>query len=305
MAFSKVKVLSTFLNWSLQSPKPHCLRFFSSFIQPQLQRVGFIGLGNMGSRMVNNLINAGYEVSVHDVNSDAIEKFSKKGIHARETPFEIAESSDVIVTMLPSSSSVLDVYTGPNGLLHGGTLLRPWLLIDSSTIDPQTSRRIAAIISKHTLKEKKGSLDVPMMLDAPVSGGVVGAEAGNLTFMKSSIYRLVVQRRLTWLQSHCFLQWGNIQSIAVEVVLGPDSYNPVPGVMDGVPSSKNYDGGFSCKLMAKDLGLAAAAAEDMRLNCPWTRQALLTYSELCKAGHEAKDFSCVFRHYYSGHDENL
>ncbi|XP_020518697.1 probable 3-hydroxyisobutyrate dehydrogenase, mitochondrial isoform X4 [Amborella trichopoda] len=221
MAFSKVKVLSTFLNWSLQSPKPHCLRFFSSFIQPQLQRVGFIGLGNMGSRMVNNLINAGYEVSVHDVNSDAIEKFSKKGIHARETPFEIAESSDVIVTMLPSSSSVLDVYTGPNGLLHGGTLLRPWLLIDSSTIDPQTSRRIAAIISKHTLKEKKGSLDVPMMLDAPVSGGVVGAEAGNLTFMKSSIYRLVVQRRLTWLQSHCFLQWGNIQSIAVEVVLGP------------------------------------------------------------------------------------
>ncbi|XP_020518696.1 probable 3-hydroxyisobutyrate dehydrogenase, mitochondrial isoform X3 [Amborella trichopoda] len=298
MAFSKVKVLSTFLNWSLQSPKPHCLRFFSSFIQPQLQRVGFIGLGNMGSRMVNNLINAGYEVSVHDVNSDAIEKFSKKGIHARETPFEIAESSDVIVTMLPSSSSVLDVYTGPNGLLHGGTLLRPWLLIDSSTIDPQTSRRIAAIISKHTLKEKKGSLDVPMMLDAPVSGGVVGAEAGNLTFMVGGPEEAYLAAK------PLFLAMGKHTIYCGGSGTG-DSYNPVPGVMDGVPSSKNYDGGFSCKLMAKDLGLAAAAAEDMRLNCPWTRQALLTYSELCKAGHEAKDFSCVFRHYYSGHDENL
>ncbi|XP_020518698.1 probable 3-hydroxyisobutyrate dehydrogenase, mitochondrial isoform X5 [Amborella trichopoda] len=279
MAFSKVKVLSTFLNWSLQSPKPHCLRFFSSFIQPQLQ--------------------------------------------------------------------VLDVYTGPNGLLHGGTLLRPWLLIDSSTIDPQTSRRIAAIISKHTLKEKKGSLDVPMMLDAPVSGGVVGAEAGNLTFMVGGPEEAYLAAKPLFLAmgKHTIYCGGsgtgsaakicNNLALAISMIgvseafaLGQslgitantltkifnsssarcwssDSYNPVPGVMDGVPSSKNYDGGFSCKLMAKDLGLAAAAAEDMRLNCPWTRQALLTYSELCKAGHEAKDFSCVFRHYYSGHDENL
>ncbi|WMV14168.1 hypothetical protein MTR67_007553 [Solanum verrucosum] len=82
-----------------------------------------------------------------------------------------------------------------------------------------------------------------------------------------------------------------------------DTYNPVPGVMDGVPSSRNYIGGFASKLMAKDLNLAAASAKDIGFKCPLTSQAEKIFTELCNNGHEAKDFSGVFRYYYSGKDE--
>ncbi|XP_075666784.1 putative 3-hydroxyisobutyrate dehydrogenase, mitochondrial [Castanea sativa] len=112
-----------------------------------------------------------------------MKKFSDMGVSTKETPFEVAEACDVVITMLPSSSHVFDIFTGPKGLLQGGNLLRPWLLIDSSTIDPQTSRKLSVTVSKCNLKGKKDNLVIPLMLDAPVSGGVLAAEAGTLTFM--------------------------------------------------------------------------------------------------------------------------
>ncbi|XP_066376208.1 probable 3-hydroxyisobutyrate dehydrogenase, mitochondrial isoform X2 [Miscanthus floridulus] len=161
-----------------------CLRGFSSAAVPsQLENVGFIGLGNMGSHMARNLITAGYKVTVHDINENSMKKFSDDGIPTKQSPLEVSESSDVIITMLPSSTHVLDVYNGPNGLLCGGERLGPWLYVDSSTVDPQTSRKISTDISRCHLKEKKGYAESPMILDAPVSGGVPAAEAGKLTFM--------------------------------------------------------------------------------------------------------------------------
>ncbi|CAK7345894.1 unnamed protein product [Dovyalis caffra] len=310
-----------------------------------LQSVGFIGLGNMGSRMANNLIKNGYKVAVHDINCNVMKMFSDEGVPTKETPFEVAEASDVVITMLPSSSHVLDVYTGQNGLLHGGILLRPQLLIDSSTIDPQTSRKVSVAVSNCILKEKKDHLEKPVMLDAPVSGGVLAAEAGALTFMvggsedaylaakplflsmgKNAIYcggtgtgsAAKVCNNLAMAVS----MLGVSEALALGQSLGiaagtltkvlntssarcwsSDTYNPVPGVMEGVPASRNYAGGFTSKLMAKDLNLAATSAEEVGLQCPLTFQALEIYTELCKDGHESKDFSCVFRHYYSGKDE--
>ncbi|KAJ0791890.1 putative 3-hydroxyisobutyrate dehydrogenase [Helianthus annuus] len=82
-----------------------------------------------------------------------------------------------------------------------------------------------------------------------------------------------------------------------------DTYNPVPGVMEGVPSSRNYDGGFASALMAKDLNLASASAKEIGLNCPLTSEATDIFTKLCDEGHGKKDFSCVFRHFYSGKDE--
>jgi len=82
-----------------------------------------------------------------------------------------------------------------------------------------------------------------------------------------------------------------------------DTYNPVPGVMDGVPSSRNYHGGFTSKLMAKDLDLAMASASGVGFKCPMGSEALEIYRKLCGDGCELKDFSCVFRHYYAGKDE--
>lgn len=319
--------------------------FSSGSVRPELERVGFIGLGNMGFHMANNLINAGYKLTVHDINHDAMKKFSKKGIPTKETPFDVAESCDVVITMLPSSSHVLDVYTGPNGLLLRESLLRPWLFIDSSTVDPLTSRKVSMNISKCILKEKKGNVSNPVMLDAPVSGGVPAAEAGTLTFMVGGLEDAYLAAKPLFLSMgqrtiYCggsgngsvakicnnlamaVTMFGVSEAFALGQHLGitartltdifnsssarcwsSDSYNPVPGLMEGVPSSRDYSGGFSSKLMAKDLTLAAASVEEVGLKCPLTSNAQEICMELCKQGHESKDFSCVFRHYYSGRDE--
>ncbi|TYK05537.1 putative 3-hydroxyisobutyrate dehydrogenase [Cucumis melo var. makuwa] len=129
-----------------------------------------------------------------------MKNYSDRGVATKETPFEVAEASDVVITMLPSPShvscdrlfplhleGVLDVYNGSHGLLHGGSHIRPWLLIDSSTIDPQTSRELSAVVSSCVLKEKRGSWESPVMLDAPVSGGVLAADARTLTFMGEAV----------------------------------------------------------------------------------------------------------------------
>ncbi|ONI11179.1 hypothetical protein PRUPE_4G091300 [Prunus persica] len=293
----------------LQSP---IRRFYSEQATSHFESVGFVGLGNMGSRMANNLIKAGYRVAVHDINCNAMKKFSDMGVETKETPLEVAEASDVVITMLPSSSHVYDVYTGPNGLLHGGEL-RPWLLIDSSTIDPQTSRKLSLAVSNCTLKEKRDYAKKPAMLDAPVSGGVLAAEAGTLTFMAAKICNNLAMAisMLGVSESVALGQSLGISASTLTRVLNSssgrcwssDSYNPVPGVMEGVPSSRNYDGGFASKLMAKDLNLGATSAKEVGLKCPLTSQAQEIYTELCEDGHETEDFSCVFRHYYSGKNE--
>ncbi|XP_050370047.1 probable 3-hydroxyisobutyrate dehydrogenase, mitochondrial [Argentina anserina] len=321
-------------------------KFYSAQGSSQFETVGFIGLGNMGSRMANNLIKAGYQVAVHDINCNAMKKFFDMGAATKDTPFEVAEVSDVVITMLPTSSHVRDVYTGPNGLLYRENL-RPRLFIDSSTIDPQTSRKLSTIVSHCTLKEQKGKdhWKKPALLDAPVSGGVLAAEAGTLTFMvggSKEAYAAATPLFLSMGKNTVYCggagngsaakicnnlalaisMIGISESLALGQSLGisastltkvfnsssarcwsSDSYNPVPGVMEGVPSSRDYDGGFASKLMAKDVNIAATSAKEVGLRCPLTSQAQEIYRELCEDGHETKDFSCVFRHYYSGKND--
>lgn len=84
-----------------------------------------------------------------------------------------------------------------------------------------------------------------------------------------------------------------------------DTYNPVPGVMEGVPASRDYTGGFSCQLMKKDLGLAVAAAEETRALAPLAQQVFQMYSKLCEEGKEGKDFSSIFCFKYLGSSEDI
>ncbi|GAV65635.1 NAD_binding_2 domain-containing protein [Cephalotus follicularis] len=350
MAICKLKALLSLSKHKLTLSNTPCqsslvFRFSTTQVSSQFESIGFIGLGNMGSRMANNLIKAGYKVVVHDVNYNVMKMFSDMGVSTKETPFEVAEASDVVITMLPSSSNVMDVYTGPNGLLRVGNLLSPRLLIDSSTIDPQTSRNLSMAVSNFILKQKKDHWENPVMLDAPVSGGVLAAEAGSLTFMiggSEDAYLAAKPLLLTMGKNTIYCggagtgsaakicnnlamgvsMLGVSEALALGQSLGiaagtltkifnsssarcwsSDTYNPVPGVMEGVPSSRDYTGGFASKLMAKDLDLAAAAAKKIDLKCPLSSQAQEIYTEVCKDGHDIKDFSCVFRHYYSGKDE--
>ena len=136
-----------------------------------MEKIGFIGLGIMGKPMSINLINAGCKLVVLDVQKGAVDEVIAKGAGSASTPKEVAEQSDVIITMLPDSPDVEEVVLGTNGLIEG--IEAGKLLIDMSTIAPAASKKIYK-----KLKEKGVE-----SLDAPVSGGDVGAQNGTLSIM--------------------------------------------------------------------------------------------------------------------------
>lgn len=134
-------------------------------------RIGFIGLGLMGKPMAGHLLKAGYPLTVHNRSRAAVDELVAQGALAAETPREVAANSDVVITMLPDSPDVEGVVIGPNGILAGA---RPGLIhIDMSTIAATTTRRIAELEAEYEVKH----------VDAPVSGGDIGARNATLSIM--------------------------------------------------------------------------------------------------------------------------
>jgi 2-hydroxy-3-oxopropionate reductase len=134
-------------------------------------RIGYIGLGLMGKPMALNLLKAGYSLTVHNRSKAAVDALVAEGAAAAESPREVAQASDVIFTNLPDSPDVEQVVLGPEGIIEGA--VPGSIYIDNSTIKPETARKIAAEL---------GDKDISA-LDAPVSGGDVGAVAGTLAIM--------------------------------------------------------------------------------------------------------------------------
>jgi len=136
-----------------------------------IRRIGVIGLGLMGTPMAKNLLKAGYELRVHDVNPKALEEVVGLGAEGASSPKEVAASVEAIVLSLPGDPEVEEVIRGKNGILEGG---RPGsVVMDMSTISPLTAKRMAELLQQHGME----------MLDAPVSGGQEGARQGTLTIM--------------------------------------------------------------------------------------------------------------------------
>ena len=134
-------------------------------------KVGFIGLGIMGKPMAHNLMEAGYGLVVYNRSWAAVEELAGKGAETAGSPKEVAEACNTVITMLPESPQVEEVVTGENGVLEGVT--EGTLLVDMSTISPVVTEKLA-----QKAREMGAS-----MLDAPVSGGETGAEAGTLSIM--------------------------------------------------------------------------------------------------------------------------
>jgi len=135
-------------------------------------QIGFIGLGHMGGPMASNLLKAGHALTVFDLSPAALEEAQKTGAKVAASPRAAAEASETVITMLPAAAHVKAVYLNEDdGVLAGVRAGVP--LIDSSTIDPATARLVADAARAHGNP----------FADAPVSGGVVGAQAGTLTFM--------------------------------------------------------------------------------------------------------------------------
>ncbi|NCC63528.1 MAG: 2-hydroxy-3-oxopropionate reductase [Spirochaetia bacterium] len=134
-------------------------------------KIGFIGLGIMGKPMAKNLLKAGYSLIVNDINSDAISEVVAAGATSASSAKEVAEQSDVVITMLPNSPHVKQVVLGEDGVLEGAK--EGTIVVDMSSISPIVSREVSAELAK------KGVV----MLDAPVSGGEPKAIDGTLAIM--------------------------------------------------------------------------------------------------------------------------
>jgi len=289
------------------------------------ETIGFIGLGNMGQHMGMNLIKNGYNLVVYDVYPEAVKPFKELGSTAAVSPKMVAEQVTKIVTMLPSSPDVMEVYNGEQGILSG---VQPnTLMIDSSTIDPSVSKDVARLAAN------AGGI----YIDAPVSGGVVAARDGALTFMvgaKREEFEIaeVLLNNMAKNVVHCgavgtgqAAKICNNMLLAVSMIgtaevmnmgtrLGLDKkmlahilnistgrcwsselYNPCPGVVDGVPSSNDYQGGFGTQLMAKDLGLAQNASTATKSATPMGSLAHQIYRVMCNRGYAKLDFSSVYK----------
>src|SRR5262245_22808227 len=136
-----------------------------------MAKIAFIGLGNMGLPMAKNLLKAEHEVTGFDLNAEATERLAASGGNTMNSHADACKAAEVVITMLPAGEQVRDVYLGAGGVL--ATVAPGTLLIDSSTIDVQTARDVAQAAQEKGLA----------IVDAPVSGGVAGAEAATLTFM--------------------------------------------------------------------------------------------------------------------------
>src|SRR5829696_9397393 len=135
------------------------------------EKVGFVGLGIMGKPMARNLMQAGYELVVHNRTTEKAEKLASEGATAAGSPREVAEESCIVVTMLPGPPEVEEVVAGEEGLLEGAR--EGSLIVDMSTSSPLLARQLARMARERGVR----------MLDSPVSGGDVGARDGTLSIM--------------------------------------------------------------------------------------------------------------------------
>jgi len=135
------------------------------------ERIGFVGLGMMGLPMAKNLVEAGYTVTVFDLDAGAIEEAQRFGASPASTGAEVAAQSDIIITMVPDSPHVEAAIAGNGGIIEG--IRAESVVIEMSTILPETGKRMAELLAE------KGA----DFVDAPVTGGVAGAEAGSMSIL--------------------------------------------------------------------------------------------------------------------------
>jgi len=290
-----------------------------------MARIGFIGLGNMGLPMAQNLIKAGHQVEGVDLNPAAVEKLKAAGGTGVEMAAVAAARADVVITMLPSGKEVRETYLGSGGIAESAN--EGTLLIDCSTIDVETARAVAKAAEARGL----------MMLDAPVSGGVGGASAGTLTFMVGgSVQAFVRAQSILEKMGKTIVHAGGAGNgqaakICNNMILGVsmiavseafvlaeklglehqklfdiaskssgqcwsmNSYCPVPGPVPTSPANRDYQAGFTAAMMLKDLNLSQDAARASGARTSLGAGAARIYSDYVTSGEAGRDFSGIIR----------
>ena len=288
-----------------------------------MARVAFIGLGNMGGGMAANLAKAGHDVRAFDLSQDALDKAKAAGCLPVASAAEAVEGAEAIVTMLPAGSHVEGVY---NDAVFGRAQPSA-ILIDCSTIDVATARRVAEAAAAKGLTA----------VDAPVSGGIAAANAGTLTFMvggsaegfdraqpylaqmgkavihagasgsgqaaKMANNMLLGATMIATCEAFRLAErlgldpqtFYDISSVSSGQSWSMTSYCPVPGVGPETPADRDYQGGFAAALMLKDLRLAMQAADEAGASTPLGAHAAQLYEAFVADGHGGTDFSGIIK----------
>lgn len=286
-------------------------------------RVAFIGLGNMGGGMAANQAKAGHAVAAFDLSAAALERAVAAGCVAADSVSAAVRDAEVVITMLPAGPHVLKVYS--EQII--GVAPSSALLLDCSTIDVDTARKVAG------LAREAGYA----FADAPVSGGTMAADAGTLAFMvgcdEHDFARIEAalepMSRATFragdhgagqaakICNNMILgitMLGTCEAIALAEKLGLDpvkffdiaakssgqswsvtTYYPWPGPVPTAPSNRNYEGGFATAMMLKDLKLAQDAAAKSGASTPLGAQSEALFQLFDGMGHGGKDFSGILQ----------
>lgn len=288
-----------------------------------MTKIAFIGLGNMGGGMAANQAKAGHAVAAFDLSAQALERAGAAGCVAAGSVAEAVKNAEVVITMLPAGPHVLKVYS--EQII--GAAPSTALLLDCSTIDVETARKVAG------LAKSAGYA----FADAPVSGGTAAADAGTLAFMvgcdEGDFARveaaLEPMSRITIRAGDhgagqaakiCnnmllgILMIGTSEALALGMANGLDPkvlseimrrssggnwtlevYNPVPGVQEASAATRGYTGGFGTDLMLKDLGLALENAVTAKASTPLGAMARSIYAAHSIGGHGGEDFSSIIK----------
>lgn len=289
-----------------------------------MTNIAFIGLGNMGGPMAANLVRKGETVTVFDLVPDAVKQLEDIGALAAASPQEAVKNADVVVTMLPAAQHVKSLYFGDAGIIsHAKTGA---LFIDCSTIDAQSAKEVGSA----ALNAGFAFIDAPV--SGGVAGAAAGTltfimggdEAAVerakpvLKHMGANLFHAgelgagqIAKLCNNMLLSVLMAGTSEALQLAIANGLNPkvisdimlqssgcnwtlQKYNPCPDVMENVPSSNQYQGGFMVKLMNKDLSLAMEAAQQVGATTPMAATAQALYRMHQLQGNADRDFSSIF-----------
>ena len=283
-------------------------------------KIGFIGLGIMGRPMAKNLVKAGYDLTVYDLNEEAVADLVSCGARAADSSREASLEAEVVITMVPNSPQVREVVLGKDGMAEGAS--EGTVLIDMSSIDPTESRSIGMELKKYGIE----------MMDAPVSGGEPKAIEGTLSVMvggRRELFDRYYDMLMVMAGSVVYvgkLGAGNVATLANQIIVavniaavaealtfakkaGTDPELVYQAIRGGLAGSTVLDAkapmmfrgdfkpGFRIELHIKDLGNAINAAHAVSSPVLMTGQLMEIMQALKADGLEKKDHSCIVKYY--------
>ena len=287
--------------------------------------IAFLGLGNMGGPMAKNLLAAGHDLTVFDLVEAACTALAAEGASVAASAAEAAEGADVIISMLPAGKHVAGTFLGDDGLL--AKVSKETLILDASTIDAATAKEVGeaaaamgidfmdtpvsggvAAAAAGTLAFMCGGTAEAFERARLILEGMGSPEkifhagpAGAGQVAKAANNMLLAVHMIGTCEALAMGEANGLDPAVLSDIMKASSgnnwslqvYNPWPDVMEGVPSSNDYQPGFMVDLMLKDLGLACEVADSCGLNNQMGKQAMAAYSAHQSDGNGPRDFSSI------------